>query len=244
MRTSDPATAKIRHSSLEGGFTLMELLVSMTIISLLSTTILFGWRIAAGAWGRANELVEEQRRVSAIHQVLEMQIAEMLPVSPWLGQGNLSVFFQGEPQTARFLSRYSLLTRSRSGLYRIEYQIADAGDGSHQLLVNEIPVGNVVDSGSLLSGREQDTDGMKLQFVPFERTPQTRVLLDNLEEAHFEYYRPASPSGGGGWVPEWAGGGIELPRAMAIRLTAQRDANDLQPVSIVAGIENFTKTRR
>ena len=244
MRTSDPTAAKIRHSSLEGGFTLMELLVSMTIISLLSTTILFGWRIAAGAWGRASELVEEQRRVSAIHQVLEMQIAEMLPVSPWLGQGNLSVFFQGEPQTARFLSRYSLLTRSRSGLYRIEYQIVDAGDGSHQLLVNEIPVGNADESGSLLIGQEQHPDETKWQFAPFERTPQTRVLLEDLEEAHFEYYRPASALGEGGWVPEWTGGGLELPRAMAIRLTARPKANDLQPVSIVAGIENFTKIRR
>ena len=229
---------------IQDGFTLLELLVSMTIVSLLATTILFGWRIAAGAWGRANQLVEDQRRVVAIHQVLATQMAEMTPVTPSSRFESTGVFFQGEPRTARFLSRYSLANRSRSGLYRIEYQIADGSDGVHQLLVNEVPASNSNDIASLLTGTEQRPEGMLLRFSPFERSSQTRVLLDDLTEAHFEYYRPAGPLGTAEWVREWSNQGNELPRAMAIRFTTRPVAGRLQPVSIVAGIENYSRVRQ
>ncbi|MBI3933524.1 MAG: prepilin-type N-terminal cleavage/methylation domain-containing protein [Acidobacteria bacterium] len=244
MRRAKSTIQRGRHWRVESGFTLLELLVSMTVVSLLATTILFGWRIAAGAWGRANQMVEEQRRMAAIHQVLEMQIAEMTPVTPWLRLGNTSVFFQGEPQMARFLSRYSLLNRSRSGLYRIEYQIAPSSDGSQQLLVNEIPVSTSNELAALLVGAEQTVEGPVLRFPPFERTPQTRVLLKDLTDAHFEYYRPAGPAGPGGWVPEWVGPRTELPRAMAIRVATQPGENRLQPRSIVAGIPSYSRIRR
>lgn len=226
------------------GFTLMEMLVAMTIVSLLATTILFGWRIAAAAWGRASELTEEQRRASAVNQVLLLQMAEMLPVAPSTRPGARNVFFQGEASTARFLSRYSLVNRSRSGIYRIEYQIADRSDGLHELLLNEVPVSGPSDFGSLLTGVEQTPQGMLARFAPFQRTPQTRVLLDDLSEAHFEYYRPATLVSSAAWVRQWVGQGNELPRAMAIRFTPRPAAGRLQPGSIVASVENDSQVRR
>jgi prepilin-type N-terminal cleavage/methylation domain-containing protein len=226
------------------GFTLMELLVSITVISLLAVTILFSWRVAATAWGRADRLIDAQRRETAAHQVLEMQMAEMVPVMPWLRRGNSAVFFQGGARAARFLSRYSLASRSRSGLYRIEYEIADGPNGSKQLLLNEAPVLATDELDALWIGTEQTPDGPRLQLAPIERTPQTRVLLEGLADARFEYYQPAG-AGAGGWVSEWTGAGNELPRAMAIRTAARRaDDNHAAPLSIVASIENFSKALR
>lgn len=232
------------RNPVERGFTLMELLVSMTVISLLAVTILFGWRIAAGAWGRANELVEEQRRVAAIQQLLATQMAEMTPVTPWRRQGNATVFFQGERQTARFLSRYSLGSRSRSGLFRVEYRIADGNDGTQQLVLKEIPVSNPNELGVLRIGSEPGPEGVLLRFAPFERTARTRVLLEELTEAHFEYYRPTRSLGPGGWVSEWRAQGNELPRAMAIRFNTRPVPNRLQPATIIAAIETFSSVRQ
>jgi prepilin-type N-terminal cleavage/methylation domain-containing protein len=229
------------------GFTLLELLVSMTIVSLLATTVLFGWRIAAGAWGKADRLIEDQRRAAATQALLEQQMAGMVPYTPWASKGMPDVFFQGEGQTARFLSRYSLESRARSGLYRIEYQILKNSDGAEQLVMNETAQQNPDSAGALLTGTEKAADGgTLLHFAPFARSANTRVLLDGLKEAHFEYYRPAGPSTPAGWVTGWTSRGGELPRAMAIRVTAAGSASDdgapgplVSLVSIVAGIEDF-----
>lgn len=244
MRAAVEQMNRSRRNLSECGFTLMELLVSMTIISLLAVTILFGWRIAAGAWGRASQLVDEQRRVAAIDQVLETQMAEMLPATPWLRQGNAAVFFQGEPRTARFLSRYSLVNRSRSGLYLVEYQISDGPSGTQQLLLNESPVENQDELGTLRADAPQSADSSQPRFVSFERTPQTRVMLEEITGAHFEYYQPAGPLGPGGWVSRWQGQANELPRAMAIRFSANPAPNRLQPAAVVARIEDYSRMQR
>src|SRR3990172_4426246 len=59
------------------GFTLLELLVSMTLVSLLTVTILFAWRVASSAWLKADRRLREQRAVLAAHHVLEEQMASM-----------------------------------------------------------------------------------------------------------------------------------------------------------------------
>jgi prepilin-type N-terminal cleavage/methylation domain-containing protein len=238
------AIGVMRRPERQRGFTLMELLVTITVLSLLAASILFGWRIAAGAWGRASQLVDGQRRMSATHDVLAMQMAEMTPIVPARRQGNTAVFFQGEPHTARFLSRYSLSNRSRSGLVRIEYLIAEAGDGTQQLLLNEAPLGNAEELSALMTGAEQGPEGVLLRFSPFERTERTRVLFDGLQEARFEYYRRTGPAGPGGWVSEWRSQGTELPRAMAIRFRSQPGPDGLQPTAIVAGMEHYSGVRR
>ena len=171
-------------------------------------------------------------------------MAEMAPHTARLRLANTNVFFQGERHTARFLSRYSLLHRARSGLYRIEYHVADRDGGGKQLLVNERPVRGVEDAAGLLIGAEQSASGMLLRFAPFERTAETRVLLDGLADCYFEYYRGAGLAGPGEWVAEWVHRANELPRAMAIRLEPRPGGRALRPVPIVAGIENYYSSLR
>jgi len=236
----------------QAGFTLLELLVAITIVSLLSTTILFGWRIAANAWGRASELVEEQRRVAATDQVLQEQMAAMVPYSPWTRQGMQDVFFQGEPRTARFLSRYSLENRAGSGFYLIEYQIAEEMDGTCELLLNEVSLRNPGEAGGLFISADQSPAGPILRFQPVERTAKTRVLLEGLEECRMQYYRPGQSPEPGAWVEQWTSRGVELPRGMAIRIASRAEANEpvrqaqskLRPVSAVAEIVNYARSQR
>src|SRR5258708_7983430 len=90
----------------QSGFTLIELLISMTIISLLVTTVLFGWRIASSAWGKANTHLRQSRTVLETNRLLQEQMASMLPVRTRSQTGGTELFFQGTPQTARFVTRY------------------------------------------------------------------------------------------------------------------------------------------
>ena len=223
----------------DAGFTLLELLVSITILALLATIILFGWRVASSAWQKANNRLTQDRKVLATHHLLQEQMASMVPYRTRTLQGPQVLFFQGEPQAARFLSRYSLTSRSRSGLYRIEYQVAEQPGGTKQLLLNEFPVTGEEELGALIAGAEADPRGRVLRFAPFERGPQTVVLLENLEECSFAYYisRPPEP---GAWTDQWTSFNEELPRSMTIRAASSVESSGLQPVSITAAIRDFS----
>jgi type II secretory pathway component PulJ len=218
----------------------MELLISMTVLSLLATTILFSWRIAAGAWQKASTHLERSRTVLAVNQLLEEQIASMVPYRVATSSGTPALFFQGEGQTARFLSRYSMAGRANSGLYRIEYQIFDAPDGTKQLLMNEYAVRSREELGSLMTAPEPSLAEQLFRFAPFQNTAQTFTLLNGLKDCRFEYYKPPIQLEPGSWVSLWSSIQQDLPRSMAIRIVTPANTADLMPVSIVAAIRNFS----
>ncbi|MBI4465014.1 MAG: prepilin-type N-terminal cleavage/methylation domain-containing protein [Acidobacteria bacterium] len=225
------------------GFTLLELLVSITIVSLLATVVLFGWRIAISSWQKASSRLEEERTVFATHLLLQEQMASMAPYQTRTAQGLREFFFQGEPQAARFVSRYSLVHRARAGLYLIEYQIATQPDGTQQLLLNEYPVNSSAGLGGRILGAEMLSGGRVLQFAAFEQGPQTVGLLEGMQEIRMEYYRAGAFSQPGAWVDQWQNMNDELPRAMAIRAVGRAASGTSQEVSIVAAVRNFSRPR-
>jgi len=226
------------------GFTLLELLISFTIVALLATTVLFGWRIAASAWQKANLYSLRSRTVLETNQLLQEQIASMVPYQAITSAGNPETFFQGEPQSARFLSRYSLAGRAGSGLYRIDYQIAEGAGGTKQLLLNEFPVRSREELGALIAGAETNNVERMLRFYPFERGPQTVTLLEGLRECRLEYYQPPVPPQPGYWRDHWSSNSGELPRGMAIRVLAPEQPDYLIPISIVAAIRDFSNRKQ
>ena len=224
----------------ESGFTLLELLVSITMVSLLATTVLFGWRISASAWEKASEQLEQNRKILATNELLMQQMASMAPMQVYTEAGQ-QFFFQGEEKTARFVSRYSLAHRARSGLYLIEYQIEEEPGVGRALLVNERPVAN---SQQMLIGMIESirsNEGQAVRYAEFENRKDTLRLLEGVKEIRLEYYRPGKFSEKGEWVSEWQNQNNELPSAMAIRVTGKNQERTLQPVSITAAVQQIAR---
>lgn len=233
----------VRTPWASAGFTLLELLVAMTVVSLLATSVLFSWRVASSAWQKVNNRLETDRTILATYQLLQEQMAAMIPYPARTLQGTRELFFQGEPDAARFVSRYSLARRARSGLYAIEYQVEQETDGSKQLLLRETPLTGSDALSEVLLGAEIGPEGKILKFRPFERDSQVVVLFENLQECRFEYYRPGAGQELEGWVEQWRPRQDELPRAMRIQAVVRAESGTLGVGSLVAAIRNFSAKR-
>src|SRR5437867_5933344 len=61
------------------GFTLMELLVSMTLIGLLAVAIHFGFRIGTNAWTKGDDGLQRVRTTQATFDLLTRQLGSMVP---------------------------------------------------------------------------------------------------------------------------------------------------------------------
>ena len=143
-------------TSPERGITLIEMLIAVTLLSLLSVAVLFGMRIGLNAMERSNDRLMTNRKVLGVERVLTQQIAGMMPVmadcvtNPQAPPARLP-FFQGEPETMRFVSSYSLNEAGRGYPRVLEYQVIAGENGAGvRLIVNESWYSGPTSAGSIL----------------------------------------------------------------------------------------------
>ena len=127
----------------ESGVTLMELLIAITLLSLLSVGILISLRVALSAMNKTDTRLTSDRRVNSVQRIIEEQIEGLIPVTADCqpaaqGPRQTISFFQGETQSMRFVSTYSLQQGARGLPMILEFQVIPGEDSEGvRLVVNE-----------------------------------------------------------------------------------------------------------
>jgi hypothetical protein len=178
----------------ESGVTLMELLVAVSLLSLLSVGMLFAMRVGLSAMGRTNARVIDNRRVLGVERILTQQIAGFVPAAGFCGAtaqapGSPYVFFQGDAQTMRFISTYSLQEASRGYPQILEYQVIPGENGvGVRLIVNESLYTGPFGTGVHCLGIAPDQSGVpRVMWRPVVAGPGSFVIADKLAHCTFTY---------------------------------------------------------
>jgi general secretion pathway protein J len=224
------------------GVTLIELLVAMTLLSLLSVGVLFGLRIGLNAMERTNDRLMTNRRVLGVERVLTQQIAGFIPVvadcvvSPQGPPARLP-FFQGEAQTMRFVSTYSLNEASRGYPRVLEFQVIPGENGAGvRLIVNEWLYSGPRSAGQACIGVTNNPPiGPQMVFRPVEISPASFVLADKLAQCQFFYKEEQQLPKPDLWTAKWTR--MRAPNAIRIEMSPlSPDPARLEVPSIVAPI--------
>lgn len=204
------------------GITLIELLVAITLLSLLSVAVLFGMRIGLNAMERSNDRLMTNRKVLGVERVLTQQIAGMIPVkadcspTPQAPPVRLP-FFQGEPQTMRFVSSYSLNEAGRGYPRILEYQVIPGENGEGvRLIVNELWYSGPLSTGAACAGILPDPQAgvPVMQFRPVQVNPASFVLADKLLSCRFAYKEEKPIPQPDLWYERW----VKRPMPNAVRI--------------------------
>jgi len=233
----------VRRRDCQSGLTLIEVLIAVTLLSVLSVGILMAIRVALDALQKSNTKLMDNRRVAGAQRVLEQQIAGFMPVNT-LCSGNPDapperiVFFQGEAQSMRLVSTYSLPEAWRGQPRILEYQVIPGDEGKGvRLVVNEIPYTGPKSAGQLCLGMvlEPGLGTTVPHFRPIQVGPQSFVLADKLAFCRFSYLEPAKPPEVERWRPDWV-----LPQwPMGVRVEMAPLVDNparLRPLTITAAI--------
>src|SRR6266849_10331740 len=225
----------------QSGITLLEVVIAVSLLSLLTAGMMTALRLGLNALGRTNTRLMSNRRVVGAQQVLQQQLEGFMPVIA-LYSSNLDAppntklpFFQGEPQSMRFVSTYSLQEAAR-GLPRIlEFQVIP-GEGGRgvRLVVNEHLYSGSAAAGFFCLGPGADS----FRFRPIEIGPRSFVLADRLAFCRFSFQErppaPAEPRWTTLWtIPRWPGAirvemgplDEEIARLRPLTVTAQIHVN-------------------
>jgi len=225
------------------GVTLLELLIAVSLFALLSAGILTAFRVGLNAMEKTNGRLMDNRRMAGAQRLIEQQIAGFMPVTAECmatGDGSRASipFFQGEPQSMRFVTSYSLGDAGRGYPQILEYQVIPAEPGSGvRLIVNEQLYSGPRSAGMFCLGTAFDEAlGMPTRrFPPVVAGQGSFVLADRLAFCRF-FYREVRPRPEGErWVARWVA--PIWPSAIRIEMAPiELDASRIQPLTVTAPI--------
>lgn len=229
-----------RAGSGQAGVTLIEVLVAITLLSMLSVGMMVAMQIGLSSFAKTDRRLMDDRRVSGAQRLVEQELEGMMPVVSPCGRSGMKIgFFQGEPQVMRLVSTFSLQQAWRGQPQILELFIIPGEDGNGvRLVVNEIPYAGPFGAGQLCLGVTPDTlTGATVpHFAPVIPSPNSFVLGDKLSYCHFAFLSPGTqPDMPPFWSERWSHPGWPL----AVRIDMAPlipDPSRLQPISVVAPV--------
>jgi len=222
----------------QAGVTLMELLIAVTLMSLLSVGIVISLRVALSAMNKTDTKLMSNRRVASVERILQQQIAGIMPVTAecqTTGEAPPAkvAFFQGEAATMRVASSFSLQEGSRGMSVMLEYQVIPGEDDQGvRLVVNEHLYTGPRAAGLFCLGvaRDEATNTEFTRFVPVQIGAGSFVLADKLAYCRFSY-REYTPPKDPRWLLRWTR--PVLPTAIRVEMAPLvPDASRLQPITL------------
>jgi hypothetical protein len=221
------------------GFTLFEVLLSLTLIGFLMLALLTGMRVANRAWRTGEARLRQVHAAAERSDFIVTQVSSLVPYRMTPSDrgvpGALTVL-EATAMRLRFISSYSSVYRGRTGLVLVEYGIVEALRGNFEIVLRETPV---TDNQSLYHklilsvDHDPDTGLPVINYQPFAVRETDLRLMTDLSDAGFSYLdlRPrknAEPA----WRAEWRSStGAPYPDAIRLQWKREGEAGEeIMPV--------------
>ena len=193
------------------GFTLLELILSLTILSVVLLLIFGALRIGTRAWEKGEKDVEIQQRQRAVLDLIQKQIASACLYE--IKTGDETFYFKGSDSEIEFVSRSPIAPGSRSGIVYVKYS---AGEGDQ-------------DEKLSLMLYERDMIFMKEEDFGSDAVEYSLKLMSGFQNLQFEYLKKAEDGSETSWQSSWdsSGDNKEMPLAVKMSLDGEQENDAL-----------------
>ncbi len=134
-----------RSTRSQAGFTLLEVIVAVTLVVMMAVAIWGVFRISIRSWSRGAELIDANQRHRSILNMVRKQLASaygmVRPIEqPQAGMplGNTSLIFSGTENSLIFLSPSSLRFQDSPGLTLVSYEVSQDDRGNYYFEIQPI----------------------------------------------------------------------------------------------------------
>lgn len=196
--------ARLRRAR-SGGFTLLELLIAITLLALLLAVLFGGLRTGSRVWEAGDQRSDDLARLQAAQGFLRRQIGDLFPLQkerPTDGSGSVAV--SGTKNSFAFAG---LLPTHFDfvGFQTITVAVSENRDGRHLTVQWEPFDDNTIVQQQIDSDERQST------------------LVENVASVRFAYFGAEEDGGDARWFDEWLD--RDLPPAL-VRLSLEFDEGD------------------
>ncbi len=204
-----------RPSGSDAGFTLLEILVVVAVLSILSGLMLEGFRNVGGGWHGLIRHDTSRREVVAARDLVGDLLSRAYPATDRSDQTHPTVSFAGTPDHIEFLGPLSERFGAQDIVaYRLQFS----------------------EDGKLMLGWNMSRTGGE----DFPRNhPLVTVVIDHLADPNFSYFGRATPND----LPTWQNVWIDrtsLPELIRVRFSQDSSVPHHDEDFIVAPLINGT----
>lgn len=162
------------------GFTLLEVMLAMTLLSIMMVLLFSSLRIGAESWDKGESKIAEVNEKAVVYQFFKRHLPSLRPLWDNFSDDEKHFSFQGEHNKLQFVSVFPA-SAGRKGLqfFEISFDKVDAG------LVKV-----------LLKPFYPPSEGEQWQV-------EEVILLENVEEFELAYFGGESADSDGTWVDNW-----------------------------------------
>jgi general secretion pathway protein J len=206
------------------GFTLLEVMVTLTILGVIVLVISEAFRVGLSAWERGESTRDEYQKVRAVSRLICQQIKSSIPykIKTQKAEGDY-LAFEGNPHSVKFVSALPIKAKQPQGFVYAIYEFIEGGKEGGRLVYYEQRV-------------------LNKNF--FEERPDEKLgvsLLEGVSEVRFEYLRQEDPekTRTEAWLDEWnAKDEKELPKALRVKITMKSTKSEQEevPLTLLASI--------
>jgi general secretion pathway protein J len=195
------AYPSIKGRRRQAGFTLVELLVAMTLLAFLSVALFGGLRFGAHSWEAVVKSSTERDEIASTQIFLRDRLSQLtLPGSRRIRHINEDGSLFGDAKKVEFTAPW-LSALSLGGLYRFTLWHEDFGNDDGQLMLRWQPA-------------EADSE----ELEDLGDLAGERILLDGVTEFHLSYFGAAEEEAEPEWTEQWDNPGGASPGLVRVHL--------------------------
>jgi len=177
----------MKHHLQPAGFTLIEMVLAVSIFSMVVAVMFSSFRLGLSAWKKGEKDIEFFQQIRAVSDLLRREINSTYPykITPGLLDTHKSFFaFFGKSDSLKFVSYANLHIKDR-GLSLMEMWVED-GKG---LMVGE---------GAALVSNLSD-----LEDIPLRDEEMSFVISPDVEKIELRYFDREKKEDEGEWLEQW-----------------------------------------
>jgi general secretion pathway protein J len=165
-----------------GGFTLIEVLIAMTLLGIMVVLLFSSMKICAESWQKGEDKIAQVNDVAVVYQFFQRHLGNALPLwDDFSEEGNKVFSFQGKNQSLQFVSSFPASAK-KAGLQRFSLELI----------------------------KEGDEDLIQVSITPFypvaegeEWRKEEVTLLRHVRNFSISYYYREDPQAEGVWQEDW-----------------------------------------
>jgi len=208
------------------GFTLIEVVITLTILGFICLIVFGAFRLGLSAWERGESVKDEYQKARIVSQLITQQVKSAVPykIKPQKAEGDY-LAFEGDARSLRFVSSLPVRGKQPEGFVYAKYEFKEEGSEGGRLILYE-------------------EKALNKDFFAEEPKEELAVsLLEGVSSVRFEYFREEDPLNNQQeeWVEEWkAKDEKRLPKALKMTIIRKNQkGKEEPPITVFASLPAF-----